>query len=108
MFTATVMASKLRERMAHYFDMVTGNKVIQILHRGGEIKVLMTQEHYFNLTSRLALYETHEDTKPVKSINKNILAEQIRKEEAANELEEELVDNVQSNYRMAAARTAKA
>ncbi len=90
MFKATVVASKLREKMAHYFDMVAGDSVLQIFHRGGEVKVLMTQEHYFNLTSRLALYETHEDTKSVKSINKEDLAEQIRRESAELEAEDEL------------------
>lgn len=103
MFKATVVASKLRERMAHYFEMVTGNNVLQVFHRGGEVKVIMTQEHYFELTSRLALYETHEDTKPVRSINKNQLAEEIRRESIELEAEAPLEDNnaPESNHRLA-------
>jgi len=106
MFKATVVASKLREQMAHYFDMVTGNNVLQIFHRGGEVKVIMTQEHYFNLTSRLALYESHEDTKPVHSINKNQLAEEIRRESTELEAEGKLEDNntIASKHKMATSR----
>jgi PHD/YefM family antitoxin component YafN of YafNO toxin-antitoxin module len=65
MFKATVLASQLREKMAHYFDMVRGNEVIQVLHRGGPIKVLMTQEHYLDLVSRLTLYEKNSSEKVV-------------------------------------------
>lgn len=107
MFKATVVASKLREKLAHYFEMVTGDNVIQVFHRGGEVKVIMTQEHYFNLTSRLALYESHEDTKPVRSINKNDLAEQIRRESVELETEDELDDNkhAESHRHMAKSRS---
>ena len=71
MFKATVIASQLREKMAHYFDMVRDNEVIQILHRGGPVKVLITQKHYLDLLSRLALYERDsqkEKTVPAKSV----------------------------------------
>jgi hypothetical protein len=79
MFKATVVASKLREKMAEYLDMASGNDVVQILHRGSDIKVLMTQEHYLNLVSKLALYEkpaSHEivSSKSAKDIEQSILA----------------------------------
>ena len=51
--------------MAHYFELVQGSDVVQILHRGGEIKVLMTQGHYLDLLSRLALYERSPNAKTV-------------------------------------------
>lgn len=86
MFKATVVASKLREKMAQYFDMASGGDVIQILHRGNDIKVLMTQEHYFELLSRLALYEKPTSgeavsSKSAKAIEKNILAKLQQLEE---------------------------
>lgn len=65
MFKATVVASKLREQMAYYVGLVRDNEVVQILHRGGEVKVLMTQEHYLNLLSRLAVYEKSPKAKVV-------------------------------------------
>ena len=92
MFKATVVASKLREKMAEYFDMATKDSVVQILHRGSDIKVLMTQEHYLNLLSRLALYEKSKfsevvSSKSAKDIEKSILAklQQLDKEEPADD-----------------------
>ena len=92
MFKTTVVASKLREKMAQYFEMATGDDVIQILHRGNDVKVLMTQEHYLNLLSRLALYEKPSSSeivlsKSAKEIEKSILAKlrQLDEEEPADD-----------------------
>ncbi len=91
MFKATVVASKLRERMAEYFDVASGTNVVQILHRGSDVKVLMTQEHYLSLLSRLALYEAPSASRQVpsksaKEIEKSVLAKlrQLDEEEPAN------------------------
>jgi hypothetical protein len=65
MFIKTVVASKLREKMAYYFELVKGSQVVQILHKGGDVKVLMTQDHYLNLLSRIALYEKVEKQETV-------------------------------------------
>lgn len=78
MFTATVLASKLRDKMAYYFDMVTGNDVVQILHKNKSPKVLMTQEHYMNLLSRLSLYEKV-DKRKTGSSSVEELTEQVMK-----------------------------
>lgn len=92
MFKATVVASKLREKMAQYFDLATGQNVVQILHRGNDVKVLMTQEHYLDLLSRLALYEKPVSAqvisqKSAKEIERNILSKlrQLEEEEPAND-----------------------
>lgn len=37
--------------------MVKDSDVIQVLHRGDSIKVMMTQQHYLDILSRLAVYE---------------------------------------------------
>jgi len=91
MFKATVVASKLREQMAHYFEMVHDEDAVQILHRGGEIKVLITQEHYLNLLSRLALYEKSPKAKIVPSKSsreiENALRAKLRKYESEEELQ---------------------
>ncbi len=91
MFRETVVASKLREKMAHFFDLVTGDSVIQILHRGGEVKVLMTQEHYLNLLSRLSLYERKEGP-VVESKSVDQLAEMVLSRVKEFEHEKELID----------------
>lgn len=59
MFIATVVASKFREELAHYLEMVKQNKALQIIHRGSPIRVMITQEHYLDLLSRLAIYESN-------------------------------------------------
>lgn len=93
MFKATVVASKLREQMAHYFDLVHGDEVVQILHRGGEIKVLMTQEHYLNLLSRLALYEKSPKAKTTPAKSSREIENAIRAKLKLHEEEEELRDD---------------
>jgi PHD/YefM family antitoxin component YafN of YafNO toxin-antitoxin module len=93
MFKATVVASKLREQMAHYFDMVHDDEVVQILHRGGEIKVLMTQEHYLNLLSRLALYEKSPNAKTVPAKSSREIENAVRAKLQEHEREEELRDD---------------
>src|SRR5690554_4917897 len=93
MFKATVVASKLREQMAHYFGLVRGDEVVQVLHRGGEIKVLMTQEHYLNLLSRLALYERDPSPKTVPSKSSRSIEDAIRAKVAQHAEEEELHDD---------------
>lgn len=93
MFKATVVASKLREQMAHYFDLVRGNEVVQVLHRGGEIKVLMTQEHYLNLLSKLALYERSPNVKTVPAKSSRDIENAVRTKLKDHESEEELQDD---------------
>ena len=57
MFKDTIVASKLRENIAYYLNLAKGKNVVQILHRGNEVKVLMSQNYYLSLLSKLALYE---------------------------------------------------
>jgi hypothetical protein len=53
-FQETITASELRENLKEHFEGVQGSNVLQIIHRGQPIRVLMTQEHYLNLLGRLA------------------------------------------------------
>ena len=106
MFIATVVASKLREQMAHYFDMVRGKEVIQVLHRGGEIKVLMTQDHYLQLLSRLALYEQAPNAKRVPAKSSNSIEESVRRKMKKFEQEEELHDRNSGHMGRKRARSA--
>lgn len=105
MFKATVVASKLREQMAHYFDLVRGSEVVQVIHRGGDIKVLMTQQHYLNLLSRLALYEKAPDAKQVPAKSSREIENAIRAKLAEHDKEEELQDD---SSRMGKKRTRSA
>ena len=79
MFKATVVASKLREDLAHYLDMVKKNEAVQILHRGSPVRVLITQDHYLDLLSRLTLYEKGENEKTVASPSMKELEERLLK-----------------------------
>ncbi len=93
MFIAAVVASKLREQMAHYFELVRGDGVVQVIHRGGGIKVLMTQEHYLTLLSRLALYKKSRNTKSVPARSSREVENAIRAKLKDHEQEEELRDD---------------
>jgi hypothetical protein len=97
MFKATVLASQLREKMAYYFGLVRGNEVVQIIHRGGPIKVLLTQEHYLDLVSRLALYEKGHSEKVVPAKSVQEIEAAIMKKLKLSEQEGELTDSDSSN-----------
>lgn len=78
MFKATVVASKLREDLAHYLEMVKNDQAVQILHRGAPVRVLITQDHYLDLLSRLALHEKKQSekavsTSPVKALEARLM-----------------------------------
>ena len=52
MFKKTLNFSELKNDPTAVSEM-KDSEVIQILHRGSEVKVMMTQEHYFQLLARL-------------------------------------------------------
>jgi prevent-host-death family protein len=54
MFHRTITASDLRQNLREHLDLVQGEKVLQITHRGEPIRVLLTQEHYFALLGRIS------------------------------------------------------
>lgn len=93
MFKTTVVASKLREDLAHYLDMVKKSEAIQILHRGSPVRVLITQEHYLDLLSRLALYEKSENEKTVPTLSVKELEERLLKRMKAADEEETANDS---------------
>lgn len=88
MFKATVVASKLREDLARYLDMVKKTEAVQILHRGSPVRVLITQDHYLDLLSRLALYEKSQNEKVVPSLSVNELEKRLLKKLKAAEEDE--------------------
>ena len=78
MFKDTIVASKLRENIAYYLNLAKGRNVVQILHRGQDVKVLMSQNYYLSLLSKLALYEKDKngavvDTKAFNELENNLL-----------------------------------
>lgn len=70
MFIKTVSASELRGNVKENLEMVKENQVLQILHRGDGVKVMMTQDYFFNILQRARLYE--EMINPEKRNNSNI------------------------------------
>ena len=58
LFSQTVTASQLRDKLRDFLSAVTGQSVLQIVHRGQPIRVLMTQEHYLTLLGKIAAFES--------------------------------------------------
>lgn len=61
MFIDSVKATNLRDNLKENMEKVTGKNVLQVMHKNGPIRVLMTQQHYLDLVSRLASYESLAD-----------------------------------------------
>ncbi len=104
MFKDTIVASKLRENIAYYLNLAKGRNVVQILHRGQEVKVLMSQSYYLSLLSKLALYEKDKneamvDSKTFNELENNLL-QKLRL------LQEEDLTNAKNKVGKASARKA--
>ncbi len=56
MFIKTVSTSEIFENVKENFELVKDDKILQINHRGEGIKVLMTQEYFFDIIQRAKLY----------------------------------------------------
>ena len=52
-FIETVTASDLRDSLKDKLSLVKGDQVLQIVHRGQPVRVLMTQDHYLNLLAKI-------------------------------------------------------
>lgn len=57
MFVDTVSASELRENLKDSLSKVRGKEALQVTHRDGTIRVMITQEHFLSLVTKLAAYE---------------------------------------------------
>ncbi len=57
MFAKTVTASEFRENLKKYLELVKGKSVLQLIHRGEPVRVVMTQDYFFSLLSRLSEFE---------------------------------------------------
>lgn len=53
MFKKTITFSELNNGGTSVAAELKDGEVLQIFHRGSEVKVMMTQEHYFTLLARL-------------------------------------------------------
>ena len=56
MFNKTLNFSEIKTS-PESFSQMNGNDVFQIFHRGSEVKVMMTQEHYFDLLQKIERLE---------------------------------------------------
>lgn len=56
MFKKTLNFSDLKSDPSAVAELKNG-EVVQVFHRGHEVKVLMTQDHFFNLMARLEKFE---------------------------------------------------
>jgi len=90
LFHETITASELRENQKEHLEGVKGSNVLQIIHRGQPIRVLMTQEHYLNLLGRLAastpLKEKFEDIKTVPHMSADEMAARVLRDAEERDL----------------------
>jgi len=56
MFKKTLNFSDLKSDPSAVAEL-KNDEVVQVFHRGHEVKVLMTQDHFFNLMARLEKFE---------------------------------------------------
>lgn len=56
MFKKTLNFSDLKTDSTVVAELKNG-EVVQVFHRGHEVKVMMTQDHFFNLMARLEKFE---------------------------------------------------
>ena len=61
MFKKTLNFSDLKSDPSAISDL-KNDEVVQVFHRGHEVKVVMTQDHFFNLMSRLEKLESSKKT----------------------------------------------
>lgn len=61
MFKKTLNFSDLKSDPSSIAEM-KNEDVIQVFHRGHEVKVIMTQDHFFNLMARLEKFESASKT----------------------------------------------
>lgn len=54
MFFRTMNLTQFKSNPSDPLNEIEGEKVLQLLHGGHEVKVVMTQEHYFSLLSQIA------------------------------------------------------
>lgn len=58
MFKATVYVSKFQKKLGDYLKMViSSGEALQVVADGEPIRVMITQEYYLNLLSKVNLYE---------------------------------------------------
>lgn len=62
MFVKTVSASEFRENLKDNLELVKGSDVLQVLHRGDGVKVILAQEYYFNILQKAKMFEEMENT----------------------------------------------
>ena len=84
LFFQTITASQLRDKLRDFLSKVTGQSVLQIVHRGQPIRVLMTQEHYLTLLGKVAAFESAAESRTVPHKSADEIARQVA--EAAEHL----------------------
>ena len=60
MFKKTLNFSDLKSDPSAVAEL-KNDEVVQVFHRGHEVKVMMTQDHFFNLMARLEKFENSEN-----------------------------------------------
>ncbi len=81
MFIKTVSASEFRENIKENLELVKDENILQMLHRGNGVKVIMTQEYFFNVLQKSKLFDDLEKRQSITKIHKSNTKKTITKEE---------------------------
>ena len=84
LFFQTITASQLRDKLRDFLSKVTGQSVLQIVHRGQPIRVLLTQEQYLTLLGKVAAFESAAESRTVPHKSADEIVRQVA--EAAEHL----------------------
>lgn len=76
-FSKTVTASELRDKLKDFLSDVTGRNVLQVLHRGQPVRVIMTQDHYLALLGKIAAFESSTGQKTVPHKTASTLGQKV-------------------------------
>ncbi|MBX9837515.1 MAG: hypothetical protein K2X69_04265 [Silvanigrellaceae bacterium] len=81
MFIKTVYTSEIFENVKENFELVKDDKILQIIYRGEGIKVLMTQEYFFDIIQRAKLYNEMINSENINTKKRFIKEEIIKSSE---------------------------
>lgn len=67
MFKKTLTLSELKQSINEDLGELTGQEALQVVHRGKQIKVVITQERYFQLLGQLAQFTAASESEMVEN-----------------------------------------
>lgn len=79
MFKKTLTLSELKQSINEELGELTGDDALQVVHRGKQIKVVITQERYFKLLGQLAQQTATEHGELVENVASSTRKQKLKK-----------------------------